>query len=323
MQMQKSKTSKMKPVFFKQEVWPTEKFLSIETFEKNRVVEPRIKKLTKLLKSTDNNRLYEVAIGVATKPFNSEVSRYKKNDKFCIDGNARAEVWRRNPTLRPDYVCVKIYDFDTKEKADETYYTFDNTSAAETSSDKLSGLLRERNYVALSEPIRYGKMNTFLKKATRYAHDEDGLYLLTAPINKMLDFHWSELTFLDQYQEIFKKGVKNSCNIYSALLMIGKKYGVNHPRYIKLLDNYCNEITETNTKTDMDGVTYVFNTLYGKHKEIWGNNAYSVNKLPLFGKILFAFDSFMNDETIQKGSKITKKEQQFIDYYKNFYRQEQ
>jgi hypothetical protein len=92
MQMQKSKTSKMKPVFFKQEVWPTEKFLSIETFEKNRVVEPRIKKLTKLLKSTDNNRLYEVAIGVATKPFNSEVSRYKKNDKFCIDGNARAEV---------------------------------------------------------------------------------------------------------------------------------------------------------------------------------------------------------------------------------------
>jgi len=316
---QSNMSQKTKPTFFRQEVWSTQKFLSVETFEKNRVIEPRIKKLTKLLKQTDNNRLYEVAIGIATKPFNNELSRYKKNDKFCLDGNARAEVWRRNPSLAPEYVCVKIYDIDTKEKADETYYTFDNSSAAESSSDKLSGFLRERNYNAVSEPIRYGKMNTFLKKATRYVHDDDGLYLLTAPIEKMLDYHWDELIFLDQYQDIFRKGVKNSCNIYASLLMIGKKYGVTHPRFKKLLDNYCSEISEINNKTDMDGVTYVFNTLYGKNKEIWGNNAYSVNKLPLFGKILFAFDSFMNKQTIVKGSKIMKKEQQFIDYYKNYY----
>lgn len=326
MKIQKSQTKnqmnmsqKTKPTFFKQEVWPTQKFLSVETFEKNRVIEPRIKKLTKLLKQTDNNRLYEVAIGVATKPFNCEISRYKKNDAFCLDGNARAEVWRRNPSLAPEYVCVKIYDIDTKEKADETYYTFDNSSAAENSSDKISGFLRERNYDAVSEPIRYGKMNTFLKKATRYAHDDNGLYLLTAPVEKMLDYHWSEITYLDQYHDIFKKGVKNSCNVYAALLMIGKMYGVKNPRYKKLLDNYCTEISEVNNKNEVDGVTYVFNTLYGKNKEIWGNNAYSVNKLPLFGKILFAFDAFMNKELITKGSRIRNKEKEFIDYYKNYY----
>lgn len=315
-----------KPTFFKQEIWPAKKFLSVQPFERNRVIEPRIKKLTKLLKTTDNNRLYEVAVGVATKSFDSETSTYKKNDKFCLDGNARAEVWRQNPHLCPEYVCVKIYDLDTKEKANETYYTFDNSSAAESSSDKLSGFIRERGYTPVSETIRNGKMNTFLKKATRYAHDNDGLYLLTAPVEKMLDFHWDELLFLDQYNEIFntkkkgdKMGVKGSCNIYASLLMIGKKYGVNHPRFIKLLDNYCSEISEVNNKTEVDGVTYVFNTLYGNHKEIWGNNAYSVNKLPLFGKILYAFDSFMNKKPIQKNGKIMKKEQQFIDYYKNYY----
>jgi len=313
-------TQKTKPTFFRQEVWPTQKFLTVETFEKNRVIEPRIKKLTKLLKTTNNNRLYEVAIGVATKPFNSEVSRYKKNDKFCIDGNARAEVWRRNPSLCPEYVCVKIYDIDTKEKADETYYTFDNSSAAESSSDKLSGLLRERNYTAISETVRYGKINTVLKKATRYAHDDDGLHLLTAPVEKMLDYHWNEIVFLDKNPDIFNKyKVKTSPNVTAALLMIGKKYGVNNSRFKKLIDNYCEEVSEVSTKSEMDGVTYVFNTLYSKNKEIWGNNAYSVNKLPLFGKILHGFDCFMNKKTIQKGSKIFKQEKQFIEYYKNYY----
>ena len=100
--------------------------------------------------------------------------------------------------------------------------------------------------------------------------------------------------------------------------MIGKKYGVTHPRFKMLLDNFCNEVTEVNNKDYVDGVTYVFGTLYGKHKEIWGNNAYSVNKLPLFGKILFSFESFMLGEPIEKNKRKVK-DDIFIDYYKDFY----
>jgi hypothetical protein len=317
MSNQKTKTPSVSS-FSREEVWPIKKFLSVPVYEKNRTIEPRIKRMTFELKKNQNERLFEVSVGKAVTDFDNTKSKYKKNDVFCLDGNCRAEVWRRNPSLAPENVLVKIYSLNSKEKADETYFTFDNSKASETSSDKMSGLLREKDYNAKSDVIRYGKMNTFLKKATRYAYDENGLYLLTAPVEKMLNFHWEQVKFLDEYQEIFKKSVKGSCNVYASLLMIGKKYGVTHPRFKMLLDNFCNEVTEVNNKDYVDGVTYVFGTLYGKHKEIWGNNAYSVNKLPLFGKILFSFESFMLGEPIEKNKRKVK-DDIFIDYYKDFY----
>lgn len=318
MKTQTNQTPKVSS-FSREEVWPIKKFLSVPVYEKNRTIEPRLKRMLSELKTNKNERLFEVSVGVAIKDFDKKSSKYKKNDVFCLDGNCRAEIWRRNPSLAPENVLVRIYSLDSKEKSDETYFTFDNSKASETASDRMSGLLREKNYSAKSDVIRYGRMNTFLKKATRYAHDENGLYLLTSPVEKMLNFHWEQVKFLDEYQQIFNKGVKGSCNVYAALLMVGKKYGVTHPRFKVLLDNYCNEETEVNNKDCVDGVTYVFSTLYGKHKEIWGNNAYSVNKLPLFGKILFSFESFMLGESIDKTKKRKVKDSIFIDYYKDFY----
>jgi len=306
-----------KTQFSKQEVWSIDKFLSVPVYEKNRTIEPRLKRITKLLKDNKNQRLFEVSVGVATKDFDETLSRYRKGDIFCLDGNCRSEVWKRNPSLCPENVLVNVYSLDTKEKSDETYFTFDNSSASETSSDKMSGLLREKNYSAKSDVIRYGRMNTFLKKSTRYSCDKDGVYLMNSSIEKKLNFHWDEVTFLDQYQQIFNKSVKGSCNVYAALLMVGKKYGVTHPRFKVLLDNYCNEETEVNNKDYVDGVTYVFNTLYGKHKEIWGNNAFSVNCSPLFGKILFSFETFVLGSFIEKNNK--KKDSFYMDYYRDFY----
>jgi len=305
---------------FSLEVWSVDQFLSVPVFEKNRNLERRIKSLTKKITTNTNERLKEVSVGVATQDFDKSVSRYKRGDMFCLDGNCRAEIWRNNPSLCPENVYVKVYPIVSKTHADETYETFDNSQASETHSDKLSGILREKNYDAMSTIIRYGKMNTFLKKAVRYAQDENGDYLKNQPIEKALDFHLNEISYLDKYQRIFnKKKIKGSPNVYAALLMIGKKYGTNHPRYKMLLDNFCDEVSEINDKENVDGVTYVFNTLYGKYKEIWGNNAYSVNhSSPLFGMILFSFESFILNETINKQSKKIK-DGIFMDYYKDFY----
>ena len=302
--------------FFKQEVWNTEKFLSLEPYEKNREVTTRTKKMRKVLKTTNTPQLLEVSVGKVTKPF----SDYKKNALVCLDGNTRAMVWRDNPELRPDKVCVKIYELNEKEYADSVYYSFDNFGAAEKASDKATGFLRERKYVAKSNPIKKGQFNTFLKKACYYGHDSNGTYLQTSPLDVMLNHHWNELVYLDEYQDIFGKKVKNSCNIYAALLMVGKKYGVNNPRFKKLLDNYCSESSELNNQTEMDGVTYVFHKLYHDNVPIWGNNAYGVNKLPLFGKILHSFDSFMRKKNIPKNqkNKELKTDKEFLDFYKDY-----
>jgi hypothetical protein len=309
---------------FSLEVWSVDQFLSVPVFEKNRNVERRIKSLTKKLSTNTNERLKEVSVGVATQDFDKSVSRYKRGDMFCLDGNCRAEIWRNNPSLCPENVYVKVYPIMSKTHADETYETFDNVQASENSSDKLSGVLREKNYIGISQTVKYGLMNTFLKKATLYVQNENGEYLRNKTTGEMFDFHLNEVSYLDKHQRIFsvKKG---SCNIYTSLLMIGKKYGTDHPRYKLLIDNFCDEISETNDKENVDGVTYVFNTLYGEYKEIWKNNARGVNhSSPLFGKILFSFESFILGDTINKHSKATKntknlKNNIFIEYYKDFY----
>lgn len=286
----------------KNESWTVNRFLKVKPYEKNRAVEHRIKKMVTNLSSGFIPGHVEVKVGRAINDFSS----YKKGDLFRLDGNTRAATWEKFPELRPSMnLDVKIYECSSKEEADKIYYSIDSSDSVETSPDKMTGLFRERNYSPLSDTLKKGKIKTFLDLACRYGKDKDGIYLQTASIETKLNAFWNELIYLDKHQSIFDFP-KSSVNVYAVLLLVGKKYGIKHPRYKTLIDNFVNEVTVINDKDKQDGVNYVFNTLYSAKRDVWKYNGYSSYKKgesSVICDILYGFDCFMNNQTIPKNKK--------------------
>jgi hypothetical protein len=297
----------------RREEWSMDKFLNVPPYEINREVEHRVKKVSKNLSSGFIPGHVEVKIGRAMTSF----GRYKKGDLFRLDGNTRAEVWTKFPNLIPPVnLDVTIYDFHSKEEADKSYYSIDSYESVETSSDKMTGLLREMDYNALTDTVKKGRFKSILNLACRYGYDHDNLdkngrplYLQTADIKDQLRFFKNELFALDNMGKSLdgKNNPKISMNVVASFLMIGKKYGINNPRFIELVNNYINEITEINDSSDVDGVHYVLTTLYTKNKNIWkynGYSSYAKGLTPVICEILFAFDCFMNHQNLPKTKKI-------------------
>jgi len=296
----------------RREEWSVDKFLNVPPYEMNREVEHRVKKVSKNLASGFIPGHVEVKVGRAMTSF----GRYKKGDLFRLDGNTRAEVWVKYPNLIPPVnLDVTIYDFYTKEEADKTYYSIDSYESVETSSDKMTGLLREMDYVAVTDMIKKGKFKSTLALACRYGYDHDNLdkngrplYLQTASEKEQLRYFKNELFALDEMNNALdsKNNRKLSMNVTASFLMVAKRYNVNNPRFRELVNNYINEITETNDSTEVDGVHYVLNTLYPKNKNVWkynGYSSYSKGVTPVICEILFAFDCFMNHQNLPKTKK--------------------
>lgn len=282
----------------RQELWSYEKFGNLEPYEKNREIERRIGKVVKNLSEKYLATHSMVIVGRAIKPF----GRYKIGDYFRLDGNARAEVFKLRPDLIPEKpFIVTIIDFDNKEDADAHYLSIDSSDSVETTSDKFTGLLRERDYEAMSKIIKKGKFKVSLDNACRYGHNDDGLYLQTAQIDKKLDFFFDELIYVDQFG---LDGIERySAHILTVFLLIAKKYGVDNERFNLLIENYKNGVTTINDGHEVDGVHYVYNDLYSRNPKLFRLNSRTVAG-GIICQILYAFNKFMMNETIRRGSRL-------------------
>ena len=289
-------------------------FISLPIYNKNREIEKRSPRIEKLLRNQLPTHL-EVAVGLVTKPFDI----YKVGDLFKLNGNTRSHIWGLLPELTPkDKLDVKVYCVDSSKYTKQIYDSIDSQLSVETSSDKLTGLLRERKYTAISKIVREGKFKTAINNCVRYAHNEDGLYLDGAESRKnwslKLDFFWEELKYLDSLN--LDKLERYSANTLTSLLLILKRYGTHNKRFELLFKNLSEGITMTNDKNSMDGVHYVYNDIYAEYKETWKVTGFS-NAFIVVSKILWGFDNFMNNTLLpKKGNK--RKDTFFKEFYQDF-----
>ncbi len=130
---------------------------------------------------------------------------------------------------------------------------------------------------------------------------------------KEYEFFRDELEFLDdKFIQLNNDKVKAkkyaSSNIMASLLIIGKKYGINNPRYVELVHNLINEIPtrKEGVKGLNDGVSVVWGDLYQKHMNDGWVDASGGGGPVMIGKLLYCLDAYMNntDITIRPSNSI-------------------
>jgi hypothetical protein len=289
-----------------------DKFIELPDFYRNRDVENRIPKMVKRLRKGASPTHLRVAVGKAVTPFGG----YTKNQYFKLDGHTRTDVYKIHPELMPNVnLKVDVYEVSSHEEAMMIYDDIDSFDSVETSTDKVTGLLRERKYTPKSTRIKKGTFKTAVINACRYAHTPEGVYLndkaYTSQFNVKLDYFWKELTYLD------KMGLDSierySGNVLTAFLLIAKKYGLKNDRFRSLVENYRDGVTSVSNGSNVDGVHYVYNILYPENQQVWTQTGFS-NSFTLISKILYGFEKFMNNETISKKGKLPS-EQKLREFY--------
>jgi len=292
-----------------------EKFMKLPAYFRNRDVDQRVSKMTKrLMKGALPTHLI-VAVGKATQNFGP----YKKGQYFRLDGHTRTDSWKVNPDLIPNVdLFVIVYELDSYEYTLSIYDDIDSTESAEKVNEKISGLLRERNYVAKSDRIKKCTFKTAVINSCRYLHTPEGVYLngkeFNNRFNVKLDYMWEELTTIDNIG--IDSIERYSGNVLTTFLLLAKKYGTSSRRLKTLIENYKEGITTVNTSTTVDGVHYVYNSLYPDYQTVWTQTGFS-NSFDLISKILYCFDMFMRNENISKKTKFptNKKLREFYQDY--------
>lgn len=276
------------------ENWTFERFLKVAPFYKNRDVLPRVKKKKGELELKFLPSHISVKIGRCTRPFKN----YKVGDLFIMDGNTRAEVWRQYPYLiPPTKLSVEIIDFDNKDDAEDTYYSYDNTSAVEKSNEIITGHYRDFGYTFNSKVIKAGKIKTAIIDSTKWIEYINGIPNKESKLENKLGYYLDEIIYLDNFN---MDGIKkNSSNLFACLLMIGKKYGTSNRKYNKLLENLKLEFSEHNTEHECDGVHHVLVNLFGANFNLWKVTGFK--KSPdLICEMLFSLDQYMKGKLIAK-----------------------
>lgn len=300
-----------------------EKFMNLPAYFINREVDTRISKMVKRLNNGPLPTHLIVAVGKATKDIydSKGVLRYKKGQYFRLDGHTRTDAWKVKSELIPNVdLFVMVYEIDTLDYVKKIYNDIDSSESVETPNQKVTGLLRERGYIAKSLRIKKGKFKTAVNNATRYLKAEDGSCLCDKKYDHRfdvkLDFFWKELTNLD------KIGIDNierySGNVLTSLLLVAKKYGSTSRQFKTLVENYTEGTTTVNNSSSVDGSHYVYHNLYPQHKAEWTQTGFS-NSFGLISKILYCFDMFMKNEPISKKTNFPKDKvlkQMYIDFIK-------
>lgn len=283
-----------KETLVKNEQWSYSRLKNIPTYNRNRDVMRRVEKTSKILKNFLPTHL-EMSVGIAVKPFGI----YKKGDKFLLNGNTRMAVYEKYPELIPPHPFnVTIYNCHDEDTTFSLYESMDSKDSVETSTDKMTGLLRESNFNPISKVLKLGKFKTALNIAARYGNDENGIYLQNATDKEKFEYFIKELIFLDK-KNLDNFGKRYSGNLLAALLMVLKKYGTNHPRISLMINNMQEGIGGVNEHGESDGVNYVYNKLYTDYKDTWNNTSFT-NFNKITSHILYCLDKFINNEPITK-----------------------
>jgi len=281
------------------EYWSFDRISKLEPVTINRDTDPRLVKVTKRLEKKYLPTHSVVFVGKSVEKF----GKYQKGDLFRLDGNTRMDVYKIRPDLIPQIpFTVILFDIDNIDDLKDIYYSIDSIDAVETSSDKMTGLLRDRDYTPKSTLFKKGQFKRALDLACQYGDNDKGEYLHLSSTSTKLDQYWKELMFLDKLG-IDNKDPRYSPNVLGCLFMIAKRYGVKNPRLEILIESFKNGITTVNNTKVVDGVHYVYHNLYEKRRDTWKLSTWSSSK-GLVSPMLYSFDKFMKNENISKTTKF-------------------
>ena len=172
------------------EFWSFEKLSKLSPVTINRDTDPRLVKVMKRLETKYLPTHSIMFVGKAIENF----GKYKKGDLFRLDGNTRMSVYEVKPELIPQVqFTVIIFDIDNLEDLKDIYYSIDSVDAVEKSSDKMTGLLRDKNYSPKSQLFKKGQFKRALDLACQYGNNQNGEYLHLAPTSVKLDHYWMQI----------------------------------------------------------------------------------------------------------------------------------
>ena len=276
------------------EEWPIDDFLKLVPFARNRPVDQRVKKKRQELKKKFLLTHLEVKVGRVVGNFGS----YKEGELYVNDGNTRALVWTKYPEMKPnDKLLVTIMDFDSVEDSEDTYYSIDSSTSAETSQEKIGGYFRSIEYVPVSKKIREGKISTTVNDATMFIKYFGEIQHKNSTIFDRIEYVRTELEFLDQWN---LDSVKNlSSNLLCCMIMIAKKYGTDNQRFIKMIEHIKHGTCDMNDKNYCDGVHYVMVCLLTDNFDKWGITGRKKEPDLMF-EMLFSLDLYMRSIPIKK-----------------------
>jgi hypothetical protein len=113
----------------------------------------------------------------------------------------------------------------------------------------------------------------------------------------------------------------------AAMLIMGKKYGIDNPKFIQMFDDLINEkvIKHDGIGGLNDGVSVLWKDIYEKNNPTGNWTKSSEGFAPIIiGQILYCLESYMKDELLtirnyQSTKGILMKDYQASIYYKNYF----
>lgn len=230
-------------------------FLSLPPVPQQRNTISRAKKKSTqdMLKSLHPSHL-DVGVVELTKDCLYYGKKYKKGERFTVNGNTRSYYWKNGMTNAiPTHVNATIYKVDNMEQVREIYNTYDNPSATERNQEKLYGIIyRSYDYTAQSSLVEKGAFLTALQYAC-YCFDPVAHTLKADNLPFKVKEYIEEIKAFD----VICKSPKywDQALICSALMLL-KLYGTNNAKlneFLRRIDGRCMDTT----KAERDGATHV------------------------------------------------------------------
>jgi hypothetical protein len=310
-----------------------ESFLKTTPVHCQRLEEPRVKPLIKILSEKLLPTHLEVSVIIPR--FSDDY--YQSGKPYSIDANTRKVIWSKYDELRPlQNLYVTTYYAESREEIEQIYRSIDSSNSVETKKQILGGLCRSNGFLPESKKVKTGQFVTALRRA----------YTCSTGLNsKLEDTHYYDLSnktefnnfidqikALDKYISSFQKDTFKSKKfatgpIMAAFLILGKKYGIDNPKFIEMFDSLVNEKVNTHQGVGglNDGVSVVWMDLYQKHNPIgqWTLSSEGYGPV-IIGNILYCLDSYMSDTLLnirnhQSTKGIVQKDQMAISYFKNYH----
>jgi hypothetical protein len=289
----------------------TSEFLRTKSVHCQRMIEHRLNSIRKVL----DVKLLPTHLEVSVVKVNFSDGYYERGQSYSINGNTRKEIWSEGFETAPSFVYVTTYYANNRTEIEEIYNSIDSSKSVENVGDKISGLYRANNFNPQSKKFKTRGIGRSIQLAYLcFNNGQVNRNLITEIQNKKeYEFFKDELEFLDScYTQINNDKIKTkkftSSNIMASLLIIGKKFGINNPRYVEMVNNLINEIPtrKEGVKGLNDGVSVVWGDLYQKHMNDGWVDASGGGGPVMIGKLLYCLDAFMNniDISVRPSSSI-------------------
>jgi len=312
-----------------------EKFLETIPVSIQRLEEQRHKKLMKIL--TEKTLPTHLEVALVQTHFTDEY--YEDGNYYSVNGNTRKYIWNLYPESRPSQnLYVTVYHAFNKQEVNEIYRSIDSGESVETARQMIGGLCRDNEFIPLSQYISSGKFSTALRHAYSCVMGDRSLinYNKTSFTDiknkKEFEFFHQEIQFLDKFYKDFEtnKDIKNRMNfgsVFSALLIISKKYGIDNPKVTEMINKLVNNVVTKHEgyNGENDGISVIFIDLYdkfAKQQDKWSDISAGFGPI-IIGNILYCMEAYMNDCYVKikntKSNAIIMKDSKIIEYFVNYY----